>query len=258
MIKSRIGCLIIHGFDGTTLDVEPLSKYLQSKGFVTFCPSLKCSMENRRVFPNANYKDWLESAELGLYYLKSRCKDVVIIGLYMGALIALNFATRFKNIGVVTINAPIYHWDVKNMYYNILLDFKRKNFTNVKRYVKLSTKISIPELINFKLLIGKTKHILEMVKTPVFIAQGLKDDTVNYKSAEYIYKKVSSNIKVLKYYEKINPDLFVYTDNNLLFEDVEKFIKQIIKRENGVSNKFLPNYTYLDRIYNSLLKDVSW
>ena len=78
MIKSRTGCLIIHGFDVTTLDVEPLSKYLQSKGFITFCPSLKCSMENRRVFPNANYKDWLESAELGLYYLKSRCKDVVI------------------------------------------------------------------------------------------------------------------------------------------------------------------------------------
>ena len=29
--------------------------------------------------------------------------------------------------------------------------------------------------------------------------------------------------------KKINPDLFVYTDNNLLFEDVEKFIKQIIR-----------------------------
>ena len=52
------------------------------------------------------------------------------------------------------------------MYYNILLDFKRKNFTNVKRYVKLSTKISIPELINFKLLIEKNKTHFRNGKNP--------------------------------------------------------------------------------------------
>ena len=162
----------------------------------------------------------------------------------------LDFATRFKNIGVVTINAPIYHWDVKNMYYNILLDFKRKDFTNVKRYVKSSTEISIPELINFKLLIEKTKHILEMVKIPIFIAQGLKDYTVNYKSAEYIYKKVSSNLKVLKYYDKLAMDLSVCSDYHLFFADIERFIKQIIQRENGVNNKILPSYMYLSGIYN--------
>jgi len=250
LMKYRIGCLIIHGFGGTTSDVEPLSKYLQSKGFITFCPSLKCSVKNRRTFSSTNYKDWIESAEAGLFYLKSKCKKVVVIGFYMGGLIALDFATRFKNFGVVAINVPIYHWDVKNIYYNILIDFKTRDFNNVKRYIKSSTEFSISELVNFRMLVGKTKHVLEDVKIPIFIAQGLKDYTVNYKSAEYIYKKVSSNLKVLKYYDKLAMDLSVCSDYHLFFADIERFIKQIIQRENGVNNKILPSYMYLSGIYN--------
>ena len=249
-MKHRIGCLIIHGFNGTTSDVEPLSEYLQSKGFITFCPSLKSSVENRRTFSNTSYRDWIESAESGLIYLKSKCKKIVIIGLYMGGLIAINFATRFKNFGVITINVPIYHWDMKSIYYNILIDFKTKDFNNMKRYAKTSTEFSISKLVNFGMFLRKTKHILEEVKTPIFIAQSLKDDTVNYKSAEYIYKRVSSNLKVLEYYDKLNPNLFISPDYNLFFADIEKFIKQIIQRESDMSNRILPNYTYLSGTYN--------
>ena len=100
------------------------------------------------------------------------------------------------------------------------------------------------------MLVGKTKHVLEDVKIPIFIAQGLKDYTVNYKSAEYIYKKVSSNLKVLKYYDKLAMDLSVCSDYHLFFADIERFIKQIIQRENGVNNKILPSYMYLSGIYN--------
>ena len=128
---------------------------------------------------------------------------------------------------------------MKNIYYNILIDFKTRDFNNVKRYIKSSTEFSISELVNFRMLVGKTKHVLEDVKIPIFIAQGLKDYTVNYKSAEYIYKKVSSNLKVLKYYDKLAMDLSVCSDYHLFFADIERFIKQIIQRENGVNNKIL-------------------
>ena len=131
---------------------------------------------------------------------------------------------------------------MKNIYYNILIDFKTRDFNNVKRYIKSSTEFSISELVNFRMLVGKTKHVLEDVKIPIFIAQGLKDYTVNYKSAEYIYKKVSSNLKVLKYYDKLAMDLSVCSDYHLFFADIERFIKQIIQRENGVNNKILPSY----------------
>lgn len=255
-MKYRIGCLIIHGFGGTASDVEPLSKYLQSKGFITFCPSLKCSMENRKAFSGTGYRDWINSAESGLFYLNSKCKDVVIIGFYMGSLIALNFAAKFKNYGVVAVNVPIYHRGVKNVYHNILIDFKTRDFSNVKKYIKSSAEFSLSELINFKLFTRETKHILDRVEIPIFIAQGLKDDTVNYKSAEYIYKKVSSDLKVLKYYDKLSPDLSVSPEYNLFFKDIEKFIKQIIQRENGMGNKLFPNYTYSGSDYYSLLRDA--
>lgn len=249
-MKHKIGCLIIHGFGGTTSDVEPLNKYLQSKGFVTFCPSLKFSMENRKVFTNVNYREWIQSAEFSLSYLKSKCKNVVIIGFHIGGLVAVNFATRFKNFAVVTINAPISYWDIKNIYYNILIDFKTRDFKNVKRYAKVLTEYSVSELVNFKMLLGSTKSILETVKAPIFIAQSLMDDSVDHRSGEYIYKKVSSNLKVLKYYDKLNYNSSDISDYHLVFDDIEKFIKKTLQRENSVGNRLLSNYKYLNGTYN--------
>ncbi|MDQ2085415.1 dienelactone hydrolase family protein [Herbivorax sp. ANBcel31] len=249
-MKYKTGCLIIHGFGATTSEVEPLSKYLKSKGFVTFCPSLKYSMENRKAFSNTSYSEWIQSAESSLKYLKSKCKDVVIIGFYMGGLIAANFAARFKIFSLITINTPIYYWNIKNIYYNILIDCRTGNFNNVKRYMKTPIEFSISELINFRLLIKKTKPVFSKVKVPMFIGQSLMDDAVQYRSAEYIYKKVSSNLKVLRCYDNLNRDLSNCSNSNLVFTDIEEFIKQVTKRENGIDKRLLPSFKYLDGTYN--------
>ena len=154
LMKHKTGCLIIHGFGGTTSDVEPLSGYLKSKGFITFCPVLKGHTGKKELLDRVSYIEWIKSVENGLNYLKTKCKDIVIIGFSMGGLIGVNLAVKFKFLGIVTIDTPIYFGDMKNIYYNILIDFKTGSFNNVKRYMKLSSSFPISALINFRLLIG--------------------------------------------------------------------------------------------------------
>lgn len=237
-MKYKMGCLIIHKIGGAISDVKPLSKHLQSKGFVTFCPSFKCNVANKRAFSNISYREWIQSAEQGLNYLKSKCKDVIIIGFNIGGLIAINLAAQFKKFAVITVNASTYYWDVKNAYYNIIINFKTRNFANIKRYIRTLTGFSISGLVNFMMLIKNTKHILGKVRSPIFIIQSLGVDGINYKSAEYIYKKVSSGLKVLKYYDNLADDLSDSSNYYLIFSDIEKFVKEVLQRKNATNNKF--------------------
>jgi carboxylesterase len=60
------------------------------------------------------------------------------------------------------------------------------------------TAFPISALYNFKAVLIKTKPLLNQIGCPVFIAQGLRDDTVHKKSAEYIFENVSSKEKHIK------------------------------------------------------------
>lgn len=43
--------------------------------------------------------------------------------------------------------------------------------------------------------------MIKNVRCPLFIAQALEDDTVKWKSADYIYKNAASEFKLIKYYK---------------------------------------------------------
>ena len=71
-MKYRIGCLIIHGFGGTTSDVEPLVN-IAVKRVYYFCPSLnQCKTEEH--FSSTNYKDWI-NLQRQFILSKSKCKN---------------------------------------------------------------------------------------------------------------------------------------------------------------------------------------
>ena len=77
------------------------------------CPAHAGQTERRFDLRKARYTDWISSAERGLLDLTSRCRSVYIIGFSMGGLIAFNLALKHPVAGIVTINTPIYYWDVR-------------------------------------------------------------------------------------------------------------------------------------------------
>lgn len=225
----KTGCLIIHGFCGNTSEIETLSRYLSDKGFITLCPVLKGHTGDRRALSRSNYKDWISSAEEGLKYLLKDCHKVVIIGFSMGGLIAADLALRYKVLGMVTLNTPIYYWDIARVFRNIINDLKSKNFSNVKRYKSSIFRTPFPALINFRILLQKARPKLRKVSCPIFIAQGLLDDAVRYQSADYIFKYTSSQRKTVKYYKNSNHLICLGTDSSQLFSDIENFLRDIEK-----------------------------
>lgn len=200
-MHKKLGCLLIHGFGGSTEEVRPLSEKLTEEGYRVLCPSLKGHTGIRKDLKTVTYRDWIASAQSDLEKLKKECDSICIIGFSMGGLIAVQLARKYPAAAVVTLNSPIYYWDVKRVFLNIVDDFKRKSYDNISRYINSGRKLPLNALIQFRQLLSQTKPLLQEIRCPVFVAQALQDDTVRKKSADYIYSHVSSKEKSLQFYE---------------------------------------------------------
>lgn len=236
-MNNKFGCIIIHGFAGNLDEVEPLNKYLISKGFLTVCPIMKGHMGSRRDLAFVKYTEWIESVEASFNELNAQCEKIFMIGFSMGGLIAVNIAMKNEVDGIVTLNTPIYHWDIKRIVKNIVNDIKTKDYKNIKYYLRSTIETPFSALINFKILLRKTKPLLRNIRCPMLIAQGLIDDTVHHKSAKYIYNNISSEVKYLKYYECSDHLICHSIENKDVFNEVESFINKVCSNGGWQGNK---------------------
>lgn len=196
------------------------------KGFITICPKLHGHTGNKKDLRGANYKQWIDSGEQAFLDIREKCDKIFLIGFSMGGLVAVNLAVKYNIDGIITLSSPIYHWDFKMIYKNILSDLKHKQFKHAKRYIKASS-IPFSALFNFKVFQAKSKQLFQEIKVPLFVAQGMADDTVQHRSAEFIYSSAKSKEKSIKYYAKSHHLICCSEDSPQLFEDILDFVNMI-------------------------------
>ena len=192
---TNTGCLIIHGFAGNRQELSTLSTFLEEKGFIVSTPLLAGHEGTRRDLSRARYSDWIESAKLELVKLAKKCDKVYVIGHSMGGLIAVNLYKEFQYDGLVFINTPIYYWSTRRIIKNVYHDYR----TFIRKYFVSSTNKAYRALIQFLLLLNKTKPLFKQIMTPTLIIQTLDDDVVNPKSADFILNELSGEKMAKKY-----------------------------------------------------------
>ncbi len=194
--------LIIHGFGGGVDDVKPLAQYLNSLGYDAVCPVLKGHAGTKEDMKKTTYNEWIDSAEHELLSLQKEGDEILLMGFSMGGLIAFNLASKYNIKGIVTINTPIYYWNMKQVTLNLADDIKNKKRENIRRYIQAKNNTPIYALIQFQLLLHKTKPKLEKITCPILMIQAEDDDTVRRKSVDYINMHVSSNDKTIRYFQE--------------------------------------------------------
>ncbi|WP_432662997.1 alpha/beta fold hydrolase [Wukongibacter baidiensis] len=224
---NNIGCLLVHGFGGDYEEVRYLAEYLKTKGYNILCPSLKGHTGRRMDLMGVDYTDWIRSAEGDLISLKENSNRVFIVGFSMGGLIGINLCEKYDIDGLVTLNTPIYYWDIKNILRNIIEDFRTKDFQNIRRYMVSSGKFPMSALYNFRRLLSITKSKIKQVKCPAFIVQAKDDDTVRVTSAKYIFDRIASKDKNLKYYNNSGHVILTSPSAEEVSKDVEAFFESI-------------------------------
>ena len=104
----KIVCLLIHGFAGSTVEMEPLALALEAEGFEVIRLTLPGHASSIDDFSHTYFPDWLGAAERACQHQLARGRRVVVIGHSMGGSLALHLAQHYDLAGVVTLAAPIY------------------------------------------------------------------------------------------------------------------------------------------------------
>ena len=108
--RASTGIALIHGFTGSPISLRPLAELLALQGYGIDLPRLPGHGTDERDMARTRYADWCAAAAEAVERLAAVSERVVIVGLSMGAAIALDVAGSERHpklAGVVTINVQL-------------------------------------------------------------------------------------------------------------------------------------------------------
>lgn len=230
-----IGCLIIHGFTGGPHEVDPLRVYLSERTDWTIeVPVLKGHGEELNL-ENASHEEWLREADEALRKLKEKCETVYVIGFSMGGMIAAYLAAVHKIDKLVLLATARRYLSLKYLSYHIaemIGDGFKGKINDNELFTQFKSKfgdVPIKASIEFMKLVNHTKQYLKDVKTPVFIAQGQKDEMVPFKAAYHLDEEIGSEHKEVVFFEQSDHLICLGDDSNVLNKMIYDFLLQKIE-----------------------------
>ena len=214
-VKGRkIGVLLIHGFSASPSEMKPLGEFLHDHGYTVYGVRLKGHGTSPHDLDQTPWEKSIESIEQGYKVLSLWCRDVVVVGFSVGAVIALDLASQSRdNIrGVVSISASI---EVEGMD-NLALIFSAQMEKLVRlipgvksKFIEWDTQspqvnyrsVPLQKLADLKNYIEKVKKRLKAVSIPLLIIQANCDPIIKRRSAEFIFEKVLSEEKKICWHD---------------------------------------------------------
>jgi carboxylesterase len=237
--KAPIGVLALHGFTSHVDCVADLREELDDLGVPYRIPWLRGHGTRWEDLKNVTWEDWLSDAEETLLDLLQECRRVVIVGLSMGGLVALDLAARYRRetAGVATVGAAmkfkdplagltgvisrvVPSWPSPESY----VDQDRKKMRN-RNYPRFPTD-AFGSLFEYT---GVVKNRLSFVSAPIRVLAARKDQIVAASAAETIYAKVSSKDKALVWFEHSGHEMMLDLEAEKVRLDLKGFIARLKK-----------------------------
>jgi carboxylesterase len=199
------GVLMIHGFTGSASEMRPVANYLHEHGFTVSAPLLPGHGTTAEDLNGRHWQEWYEAAEAALLELCTKCNKVFICGQSMGGALTLNLAAHHgdKISGAILYAPAIYLTDRMSILTPLARyliktlpkgpdDFVDKEALSLLWSYDVNPIGGVHELLK---LIRQTQKILPRVTCPLLIVHSTEDRTIQPRSAQAIYDRVSSTDK---------------------------------------------------------------
>ena len=226
------GCLLLHGFSGSPLEMIPMADVLADHGWTAGVAEL-AGHGSPRDLARTGWREWLASAEAGFGELRAHCHEVALIGLSMGGAVALCLATDRQPVAVVTISTPI---RMKRLmarasrvaarvvpYVPVLMKLGPRERA-MRRYQSPARRIPLRATQEVERLLGEMRDALPRVRVPVLIAQGRRDWVIPRESARAIAAGLPGEARVL-WLPRSGHVATLDRDRNVLYTEVAAFLR---------------------------------
>jgi len=240
----EIGVLLIHGFTGTPSELRPMGEYLKERGYTVYAPLLAGHGTSPEEMACTTWEDWWNSAVEGYRRLRdSGVRRIFAAGLSMGGALVLNLARQYPLDGVIAMCAPVYLKDKRVHAVNLIrwvMPYQIRRGTkpaHIEEHLVPYDRTPLKCVSSLQRLIRHVRSHLHEIKVPTLVVQAELDETVEPRSARYIYERLGSAVKRLKWYDKSSHIITLDREREKLFADVDAFIREvneaISKRERG-------------------------
>lgn len=234
--QQEIGVLLIHGFTGSTAELRPLGKHLNQAGYTVHAPLLKGHGVTPEEMRSTTWIDWLVSSKEGYDRLEAEgCKNIIVIGLSMGGLLALKIAQYAPVLGIATLSAPIKVRDKRiglSEYLQYVLPYKKrrkKKAEHIERELYILDRTPLNCVVSLSKLMKNVQKVLPHLTQPILIVQSGMDETVDPCSAELLYNRIGSKQKEIICFENSGHIITLDKERDKLFEELTQFIKRLEK-----------------------------
>ena len=227
------GVLLVHGFTGTPAEMLLLGEFLHKKNYTVLAPRLCGHGTSPEELAKTSWENWYHSVCDGFYLLQGMCREVSVIGLSMGALLAIHLGISYNVKKVIAISAPIYISSEKMLQALPPIEKSIGRYVAKRRrtlpdlpeccnvfYHKMPL-LSVHQLLTF---IEIMKKELPNVEKPLLIVQSKNDHTVLAESGEYIYTKIKSSDKEIFWLEKSGHIVTLDLERDRVFNKIVDFL----------------------------------
>lgn len=238
-IKKTPGVLLLHGFTSSLDAVSGLVPHLEAHHIEYEMPVLRGHNGKPEDLRGVTAEDWYSDAFNALKKLSERVDHIVVIGLSMGGLVALNLCAREHELkpkicACITWAAALgfcnpLAWLAKPLSLFIPTWKGQDSFhdaecrKNNRNYTTFPTKAFV-ELYDFS---AKTRAMLDDITVPLCIIHSKRDQVVPYKTALMLYQDAGSAACELHSLRTSGHELGQDSEAETVFDITLKYIEKL-------------------------------
>ncbi|MEA9600333.1 alpha/beta fold hydrolase [Polynucleobacter sp. AP-Sanab-80-C2] len=253
--------ILLPGLCGSELEMGVIPRLLRQSDHSYVIPRIPGYSAHTGL---KDYQEWIETVDQLVYDLNSSYKSVSLVGLSMGATLALAVSERNANIKCLSLLSPVIFFDgwsvpwyypflsfiyklgVRNWHYKESEPFGVKN-KDLRRHIRKAVMAnSVSELGAAHLpakhlyqslqLVAATKKNLEDITSDVLIIHAIDDETASPKNPDFLISKIASETCRVIWLGNSYHMITVDNEREVVANEVIKFIGLSIQKEEALNH----------------------
>lgn len=234
----KCGCLLVHGFTGAPNEMRWLGEDLHQRGHTVLGVRLSGHATRPQDMTRARWWDWLACVEDGWHLLRSSAQEIVVIGLSLGGVLGLTFASEFPVAGVAALATP-HHLPpdprlpfIKPL--SLIQPFIQKGPADWRALSSATGHVCYPvdptrAYAEVRDLLRVMRQGLSKINAPALLVYSKDDKTIQVKErhAEQIFAGLGSQRKEIVWLETSGHVITRDVSREIVFQAVGEFVGQI-------------------------------